>query len=210
VTDHRDRRDDTGRPEQQGRPRPYSAADLRARLDQLPESHPSSPGYRGGSGQPGFRNYEFSGSRPADADRSAGPASHPRADRSRTGWDEPGVADHPARPGPDTIRLTDDRKRHILEGDPQGGGHRHGTGQPGKTEFPAAWDDVKIVRAILDVARHPEERPVQQNWNGRWRVRGAHDGVEIVSILEPDGRVWSGWPLDGGPGVVKNPKKGTS
>lgn len=200
----RDHGDDTGRsPDQPGRPRPYSLADLRTRLDQLPESHPSSPKYRGNgdNGQVDSRRIGYGGRRPTDVGH---------ADRRRMGWDAPGVADHPDRPGPDTIGLTHDRRQHILDGDAQGGGHRHGTGKPGKTEFPATWDDAKIIHAILDISCHPKEPPVQQNWNGRWRVRGNHDGIEIVSILDPDGRVWSGWPLDGGPGVVKNPKKGTS
>jgi hypothetical protein len=207
VTDHGDRRADAAPADQQGRPRPYSLADLRARLEQLPESHPSSPKYRGGGEYRPVSLREFPSSRDgAPADH----ASRARAEASRTGWDAPGVAGHPTRPRPDTIRLTDDRERHILDGDQQGGGHRHGTGRPGKTEFPATWDDSKIIRAVLDVACHPEELPDHQSWNGRWRVRGTHDRVEIVSILEPDGRVWSAWPLDGSPGVVKNPKKGTS
>jgi hypothetical protein len=210
MVGHRDRPDDPGRSDQ---PRPYSAADLRSRVDQLPEAHPSSPKYRGGrdNGPVNLRKLELgSDDWPADSGQAAGATGRPRAEARGSGWDAPGIADHPARPGHDTIRLTDDRKHHILDGDPQGGGHRHGAGKPGKTEFPASWDDTKIIHAILDIARHPQEQPIRQNWNDRWRVRGTHDGIEIVGILQPDGRVWSGWPLDGGPGVVKNPKKGTS
>ena len=183
MTDYPDRLYDTARRGEQVRPRPYSMEDLRLRLERLPESHPSSPRYRAG-------------------DR--------RAPAERSGWDSPEMSDHPQRPRLDAIRLTDDRKRHILDGDAQGGGHRPGTGRPGKTEFPATWDDAKIVGVILDVARQPDRTPTRQNWNGRWQARGTRDGVEVVSILDPDGRIWSSWPLDGGPGVVKNPKKGTS
>jgi hypothetical protein len=43
-------------------------------------------------------------------------------------------------------RVSPDAKIHILDGDRQGGGHRHGTGQPGKSEFPPDWSDDKIIR----------------------------------------------------------------
>lgn len=69
-----------------------------------------------------------------------------------TGWDALGVKDHPRRPDPETIRLTDDRRGHILDGDATGGGHRYGTGRAGKTEFPERWDDPTAIRYMLDVA----------------------------------------------------------
>jgi hypothetical protein len=96
---------------------------------------------------------------------------------------------------------------HILGGDASGGGHRHGTGKPGKTEFPAKWDDVKILDTLRAVARAPDEPPIYQSWNGRWLARGTRDGVEVVAIVAHDGRIWSGWPRPGGPGVVKNPEE---
>jgi len=103
-----------------------------------------------------------------------------------------------------TLRLTTDRRAHILDGDATGGGHRYGTGHPGKTEFPADWTDARIAAAIVSVARAPDHVPVRQNWNERWRVRGACDGVEGVAIVEPGGTVWTAWPLEASPGVVKN------
>lgn len=77
-------------------------------------------------------------------------------------------------------------------------------GSPGKTEFPADWDDGKVMENVLSVAREPDERPVRQNWNDRWRVQGERDGVEIVAIVTSDGLVWTAWPHEGSPGVVKN------
>jgi hypothetical protein len=107
----------------------------------------------------------------------------------------------------DDVRLTPERRAHILDGDETGGGHRHGTGEPGKTEFPAEWDDDRIVDAVLTVARTPDEAPERQDWNERWSVTGTRDGVELVAIVESDGRVWTAWPGEGSPGVIKNPLK---
>lgn len=127
------------------------------------------------------------------------------ADADRSGWDEVEGDDHPPL---DALRVTKERAGHILDGDADGsGGHRHGTGRPGKTEFPASWEDTKITDTILDVARRPNRPPVQQDWNGRWVARGVRDDVDIVVVIAGDGRIWSSWPLPGGPGVVKNPRE---
>lgn len=97
--------------------------------------------------------------------------------------------------------------RHVLDGDDSGGGHRHGTGIAGKTEFPARWGDGLARAYVLDVARHPDVIEKHQN-NGRWRVNGQRDGVIVVAIVEPSGMVVTGWPKPGGDGVVKNPEEG--
>ena len=102
------------------------------------------------------------------------------------------------------IRLTTDRRSHILDGDQTGGGHRYGAGQRGKTEFPADWTDDRIIGAVLGVAREPGQAPERQHWNDRWRVSGERDGVRIAAIIEPDGHIWTAWPREGSPGVVKN------
>ena len=110
-------------------------------------------------------------------------------------------------PPPGDIRVTADRREHILDGNQTGGGgHRHGMGSPGKTEFPADWDDGKIMDNVLRVAREPDDLPVRQNWNGRWQVQGERDGVKIVAVVTSDGSVWTAWPREGSPGVVKNVK----
>jgi len=121
----------------------------------------------------------------------------------RSGWN---AVDAEDRPDVDGIRVTPERATHILDGDETGGGHRHGTGRPGKTEFPASWDDRKIIDSILDVARRPSQTPGYQEWNNRWVARGRRDDAEIVVIVTRDGCIWSGWPLPGGAGVVKNPE----
>jgi hypothetical protein len=130
-------------------------------------------------------------------------ATDSRPDRS--GWDEIDAKDHPPLDG---LRVTPERSKHILDGDAtDSGGHRHGTGNPGKTEFPASWDDKKIIDNILDVSRRPDEPPIYQDWNKRWLALGKRDDVEVVVVIAGDGRVWSGWPRFGGPGVVRNPKE---
>ena len=143
-----------------------------------------------------------------DGNRSREDGRRSYAERpERSGWD---AADAENRPPLDAIRVTPERRTHILDGDAFGGGHRHGTGKPGKTEFPASWSDEKILDKILDVVQHPDPPPVYQDWNERWLCVGARDSVEVSVIVLCSGEVWTAWPEPGGPGVVRNPRKGTS
>lgn len=96
---------------------------------------------------------------------------------------------------PDVIRLPPERVRHILDGDRWGGGHRHGTGRPGKAEFPASWDDERTIGHIMDVARNPDAQPVWQP-NHRWRLRGGSPAGSGRPISTGCGR-WPG-PASGG------------
>jgi hypothetical protein len=32
--------------------------------------------------------------------------------------------------------------------------------------------------------------------------------VAITAIVHPDGRIWTAWPEEGSPGVIRNPKEG--
>jgi hypothetical protein len=139
------------------------------------------------------------------ADGQAARVDEDSADMRRgySAWDE---IDAENRPDIDALRVTPERATHVLGGDATGGGHRHGTGKPGKTEFPAHWDDEKIISTLLDVARRPDSTPGHQEWNDRWVARGTRDDVGIVVIIERDGRIWSAWPLPRGAGVVKNPE----
>jgi hypothetical protein len=123
--------------------------------------------------------------------------------RRGSAWDDI-EADN--RPPLDALRVPPERAGHILDGDATGGGHRHGTCSPGKTEFPAHWDDDAIMSAIVAVAHSPED--VHRQWNQRWKARGERDNVMIDVIIEPDGTIWTAWPEEGGLGVVRNPKAG--
>jgi hypothetical protein len=96
------------------------------------------------------------------------PESTRSSEARSSGWEKPGVADHPDRPPPESFRIPPERAAHILDGDATGGGHRHGTGRPGKTEFPASWDDKKIMDSVLSVSRSPDSAEFQRN--GRWRA----------------------------------------
>ncbi len=126
----------------------------------------------------------------------------------RSGWDAMTQDD---RPPMDGFRVSQERRTHILDGDPGGGGgHRSGTGEPGKTEFPASWDDHKIMGHVLDVARRPDSPPVDQFRNNRWVCTGTRDRVEVSVVVLRSGEVWTAWPEEGGPGVVRNPRKETS
>ena len=126
-------------------------------------------------------------------------------DAERSGWDSVDAED---RPKAEDIRVTPERTTHILDGESGGGGgHRHGTGIPGKTEFPASWGDNKIMGHVLDVARRPDSAPVLQNRNNRWICSGTRDGVEVTAIVLRSGEIWTAWPEEGGPGVRRNPKK---
>jgi hypothetical protein len=128
-----------------------------------------------------------------------------RTDRS--GWD---AVDSGQRPPLDAIRITPERIVHVLEGDKTGGGHRSGTGKPGKTEFPAGWNDEKIIDSALDVARKPDKPPVRQDRNDTWLCSGTRANVEVSVVVARSGEIVSGWPEEGGPGVVRNPRRGTS
>lgn len=86
-----------------------------------------------------------------------------------------------------------------------GGGHAPGTGRRGTTEFPPSWSSDRIINAVIDVAKNPDEEPGLQP-NGRWRTTGVRDGVEIVVLLQPDGEIHTAYPVSG-PGVTRNPDK---
>ena len=139
------------------------------------------------------------------ADGKPPEAGDSRTDRS--GWDSVDAADRPAI---EDIRVSDERVTHILDGEPgrSGGGHRHGVGKPGKTEFPASWDDERIIANVRDVARRPDKPPTHQDWNNTWLCTGTRDAVDVWAVVELSGDILTGWPGEGGPGVVRNPKKG--
>ena len=130
-------------------------------------------------------------------------AGRAHAESDRGGWESVDAADRP--PAAD-IRVTPARVTHILDGEPDGGGgHRHGTGKSGKTEFPASWEDEKTIDNVIDVAQRPDCVPTLQHWNDRWICTGTREDVEISVIVLRSGEVWTSWPEEGSPGVVRNP-----
>lgn len=109
------------------------------------------------------------------------------------------------------MHLPDQRWTHIMDGDATGGGHRHGTGMPSKTEFPARWSDDDVRRYITATVWFPdrvEHKPA--GWRPeQWRCFGVHDGVEVAAVVYADGSVWTAFPRPGGRGVVRNPRRTT-
>src|ERR1017187_152739 len=86
-------------------------------------------------------------------------------------------------------------------------GHRHGVGNPSKTEFAASWEDNKIMENVQDKGGRHDQAPIYQAWISRWLARGTRDDVEVVVVVASDGRIWSGWPRPGSPGVGRNPRR---
>lgn len=102
--------------------------------------------------------------------------------------------------------LTPERRRHILDGDPdgEGGGHRHGTGRPRKTEFPAHWTDEDIISRVMQTAREPRTGWLHPQYK-TFNVVREFDGVTILVSVNRKGHVVTAYPEPGGRGVVSNP-----
>lgn len=102
------------------------------------------------------------------------------------------------------VSVPENRARHILDGDDGGGGHRSGTGRPGKTEFPATWSGDRILDAVREVAGtgiadRPARRP------GELVIVGEVEGVTIEVVVRPTGEVRTAYSVRG-TGVVRNPR----
>jgi len=109
-------------------------------------------------------------------------------------------------PDPGGVVISDDRRKHILDGDAHGGGGGHGPGRnrPNKTEFPPDWSDDRVVAAIKDIANDPASSRETQP-DGRIKVTGSRDGVDIRVIVEADKKtIVTGYPTN----LPRNPKGG--
>lgn len=87
------------------------------------------------------------------------------------------------------------RRKHILEGDATGGGHRPGTGIRDKSEFPQGWSDDKIMHEISDVATDPN-LTTRIGRGGRTITEGVRDGINIRVIKERTGNIVTGYPTN--------------
>ena len=104
--------------------------------------------------------------------------------------------------------ISPQREKHILDGDETGGGHGHGRGIPGKSEFPEGWSDDDILASIEDVTSNPSSKWEQLTGKPgathtrkgepvRWSAEGTRNGLKIRVIVEPDGEgVISAYPPD--------------
>jgi Bacterial EndoU nuclease len=99
-------------------------------------------------------------------------------------------------------QLTARAQTHILDGDQDGGGHRHGVLPPAaerKIWFPESWSDEKCLAVIRDVLASPMViRWAKQDF---LNVYGEVDRVRIKVRVRPDGAVVTAHPIDGA-GVV--------
>ncbi len=91
------------------------------------------------------------------------------------------------------------RRSHILDGEVRpngtfGGGHRAGTGYPGKSEFTAGWSDDQIMHHISDVATDPLSTTVRTQGRDVF-VAGTRDGIDI-EVLIRNGEIWTGYPTN--------------
>lgn len=191
---------------------------LLERLERLADRHPSSDRYRDSDlgrrdGRPDTSRTDTNREEATGAQTNREQTTGTRRDDNLDAAERPGptrdsgeIGGHPDRPAESDIHVTADRARHILDGDADsgGGGHRHGTGRPGKTEFPKDWPDDVVVSVVEDVGRTPDHAEWQPN--GRWRVSSDHDGVRVHAVVLSDGRIWTAWPEPGGKGVAHNPE----
>lgn len=90
---------------------------------------------------------------------------------------------------------------HILYGDHRGGGHKHGVGQPCKSEFPANWNNQKIIEEVQAIAANDNLKWRRQD-NGYWVTERTVDGirVRVVQNKERDD-VITAYPVN----VTRNP-----
>lgn len=98
--------------------------------------------------------------------------------------------------------LTQQRLRHITDGDSRGGGHLHGSGTPCKSEFPASWTREKIARDIPLLAAN-DNLDWQESRNGYITAESMTvDGLKIRIVVDPkDNEIITAYPVN----VPRNP-----
>jgi hypothetical protein len=93
------------------------------------------------------------------------------------------------------FKLTPKRKTHILYGDGTGGGHKFGTGIPGKTEFPESWNEDKIITTVIRIA-NDSQLPMRPSGRRYWLRMGEEDGLQIRVVLNREnGEIVTGYPV---------------
>lgn len=112
-----------------------------------------------------------------------------------------------SRGADDLVNLASEaRTTHILTGEVRpngsfGGGHKPGTGYPGKSEFPPGWSDGQIMHQVSDVATDPSVVWRSGSRPGDYFANGTRDGVEIEVLIRND-EIWTGYPTN----VPRNPR----
>jgi hypothetical protein len=122
-------------------------------------------------------------------------------------WDYENCADESpcfAKPQASNPHLLDAKaKRHILDGDESGGGHRFGTGRIGKSEFPPTWSDEKIQNEILYIATDPNTLWSIPDARGYVSGEAEREGILIRVIYDSrKQRIVTAYPIN----RPKNPR----
>ena len=109
-----------------------------------------------------------------------------------------GVARGPGSAAEDLSLLDKKAATHILDGDGRtSGGHRYGTGTPGKSEFPQSWDDQKIKNTISDIATDPSVTWSKPDARGYTSATAKRDGVEVKVIYDnKNNRIVTAYPIN--------------
>lgn len=184
----------------------------------------SGNGGNGGNGGGGGRPHGSSGGVPHNVSSAQNTVAQ-QAQQGRPGG--PGQGNTPGRPnqpnqpgrpnqppGANDIHHSDTSREHILHGDGgRQGGHLAGTGFSKKTEFPADWDESKILDAAHQVTQQgpPSKGPYltkDANGNPAWAYdyTGRVDGVEVKTTVLANGEIRTAYPPNGNdPGVITNP-----
>ncbi|QCG77016.1 MuF-like minor capsid protein [Gordonia phage Ewald] len=140
---------------------------------------------------------------PSTAGGGSGPPRKPPS-RRRPGADDDDPFPHFNDPRLQPTWRAESTRRHILDGDENGGGHRSGLGKLGKTEFPPDWSDDKVMDAVARTVLDPG---LDETHNGRrYRVRIVDEViVETTAFVDENGveRFSKAFP-NRGRGVVKN------
>lgn len=90
--------------------------------------------------------------------------------------------DQPPAYAEKTIRLSDQRRTHILYGDRTGGGHLAGINAPCKSEFPKTWSEQKVVDEITTIAAN-DNLSWKQQQNGFHVADQMVEGVKVRVVL---------------------------
>lgn len=102
---------------------------------------------------------------------------------------------------PKNIILTEHARAHILDGDERGGGHRHGTGRPCKSEFPKSWNDEEIIETIKSLAANDNIEWHQED-NGYYVTENMKDELKIRIVLgRAQQKIITAYPIN----VRRNP-----
>ena len=94
--------------------------------------------------------------------------------------------------------ISKERQHYILYGDgDEGGAHKHGVGEPRKSEFPEDWSDNKIFNAAIEIATDKDVQLSERGRNGFVAGQKLIDGVETRVVFNPEtGYIHTAYPVN--------------